>query len=187
MHTPSSTWQITISCPQGLIVGLYVRDVSGMCPHLDIPGLSPPVPVQEQAPSAAAEQWQAWWSQAYENAASPLFAASADGKWADLRRYVDRHRDDALRYSNSRRREHSHFLLQSGRGLVEQDLVQEHQRQSQAQTGHRHLEIIALPLSGLFFRRVRDDRVIISQRLLEDRGEYLRRMRPVVDRLMGRA
>lgn len=57
--------------PLMLVLALYVRDASGLHPHLesDIPALEPPVPhdISSSLPArAASNQWEAWWHEILE-------------------------------------------------------------------------------------------------------------------------
>jgi hypothetical protein len=58
-----ASWQISTDQPQPLVIGLFIRDVSGMPSRNS--WLPPAVPrAGDQAPDAAGPQWDHWWNQA---------------------------------------------------------------------------------------------------------------------------
>jgi hypothetical protein len=61
-----ASWQISTDQPQPLVIGLFIRDVSGMPSRNSLlPLASPDVPrAGDQAPDAAGPQWDHWWNKA---------------------------------------------------------------------------------------------------------------------------
>jgi hypothetical protein len=193
-HAGQPGWLMRVeSSPQGLLLGLFVRDAAGMQPPtvIDLPRLDPVVELRAVlaplAVTAASEQWAGWWEREMarqEGHDRGFFAPDARfGDGEELDALVEACRDDAARWASDIGREALDANLRAGPRGVEGDVVD----QVEAGLGRKarpfDLLITELPLAGALGWRVSTHHVLVTRALRADRAGYSRWLSPVVREL----
>lgn len=192
-HAGEQGWLMRVeSSPQGLLLGLFVRDAAGMEPPtvIDLPRLDPPVELRAVlaplAVTAASEQWAGWWEREMARQEGPdrgFFAPDARfGDGEELDALVEACRDDALRWASDMRRQVPDVPRAGARG-VEGEVVDEVEAGLGRRVGPFDLLITELPLAGALGWRVSTHHVLVTRALRQDRAGYTRWLSPVVREL----
>jgi hypothetical protein len=163
MHFPGdSTWMI--SSGDGGTFALFARDALGIStPTADsIPRLTPPVPPFAGAllPAEFGQDWDRWWKESSEIG----YGREPIGLPEELREAYSQW-DDPLNPDNTRRRDHLRVTFS--------DLLHELVTELEQELGRRpvfKLDIVEIPVEGQFWRRLKRDRVLVSQELMSSRN-----------------
>lgn len=162
MKLEDSTW--VISSGDGGTFALFVRDALGIStPAADsIPRLTPPVPPHTGAllPAEFPQDWDRWWKESSEIG----YGREPLGLPEELREAYHRW-DDPLDTDNDRRR----YELRTSFSAVLHQVVTELEQE----LGRRpifKLDIVEIPVEGQFWRRLKRDRVLVSQQLMSSRN-----------------
>jgi hypothetical protein len=206
-----TSWRIGIDEPQPLVIGLFVRDVSGLTSsHVWLPHSVPATPrANGEGSEEAARQWDLWWDRAL------LFDWTMEGQsqeqlgalwWTPpdfdslrstpaLQAVVARHFSDAVAWSRDRKREHVELMIgtpdprpfrrgRSGRGLVETRLVADLERNLGRRARPFQLRINKIPVAGKELWQLDAHHVLLTAELLRDSDEYRRHITPVLQALL---
>src|SRR5579859_1199482 len=115
--------RIAVGVLQSAVIALYFRDAAGLSAGSDIPRLSPTVAAQDIGESVdlneANAEWDEWWSDIMrlEEQRQPGKAPAWDevfpvpSRFPALAALGARFQDDALKYSNERKRESATFAM----------------------------------------------------------------------------
>src|SRR5437763_13300756 len=101
----TTSWQVSLTTPETLAIGLYVRAAAGLdTAHPWLPQPVPAVPLVRKGTETAARQWERWWDLAVTGREAgwltPPFEA-LDAAPA-LRSEVFRHFHDGVRWNHRR-------------------------------------------------------------------------------------
>ncbi|NUS13774.1 MAG: hypothetical protein HOY69_20610, partial [Streptomyces sp.] len=189
-YSGQPSWQMWVSSPQGLLVGLYVREAAGMRPAtaVDLPPLDPPVELRAGlAPLAvpeAARQWVRWWEGELARQEGPergFFAPDRRFDGEELGALVHACYDDAHRWAalSCHDEDQAHLDGEGGSG-AEGDLV----RAVEAELGRKarpfRLTVTQLPLADAVGWRPSPHHLLVSRALRSDPDAYARWLTPVL-------
>jgi hypothetical protein len=193
-----ASWQISIDQPQPLVIGLFIRDVSGMHSRNNwLPPASPAVPSGgDWAPDVAGLQWDRWWSQALREeyqADDADWPPDLSSWWTppefesldaspELQAIVAAHFFDAVRWSDERHQEHR-ATMRGSRGLLETKLVRDLERALARTARPFHLRITEIPVHGQHLWQLQPDHILVSAALLRDTAQYRQNLLSVVEAL----
>ena len=176
----TTSWQITVECPQRLAIGLYVRAAAGLAAaHAWLPPATPFVSAVRTGTEAAVPQWERWWDVSLRRPDAvwtPPFESLADAP--ELRSQVSRHFMDAVRWSNRRRHR------DAGGSLLETHLVAELEETAGRPAHPFALQVTGIPCEGATMWRLAADHVLVTDDLLADEVAYRRRLAVVVADLL---
>lgn len=211
-YADTISWQVSVSSPQALAIGLYVRAAAGLAAaHPWLPPISPAVPAVRAGTEVAVPQWERWWDFAvhqpkalweppeYDVLGSELAVRVPrppilrDGNRLrppfddlagspELHRHVARHFMDAVRWCN-RRTDPARQRTGSG-ALLETHLVAELARDAGHAATAFALRVSCIPVEGATMWRLADDHVLVSEALLADTEAYRSRLAVVVRSLL---
>ena len=206
-----TSWRIGIDEPQPLVIGLFVRDVSGLTSsHVWLPHSVPATPrANGEGSEEAARQWDLWWDRAL------LFDWTMEGQsqeqlgalwWTPpdfdslrstpaLQAVVARHFSDAVAWSRDRKREHVELMIGTpdprpfhrgtrGRGLDLTRLVAGLERDLGRRAHAFHLRITVIPVAGKELWQLDPHHLLLTDELLRDSAEYRARITPVLQALL---
>jgi hypothetical protein len=189
----SSGWQIRRGTPQGLLVGLFVRDAAGLCPRtdVDVPRLVPAIELLASlAPLAVPEasvQWARWWNRELTRQQGPdggFFSPDVRfGDGRELDALVRACFDDAVRWSAARGREDAEAATRGESHGREGHLVRMIEDEIGRKARRFELEVTELPVNGAVGWRVCPGHVVVSRALREDTRAYHRWLNPVIREL----
>ncbi|MEP7054635.1 MAG: hypothetical protein ABI912_05240 [Actinomycetota bacterium] len=183
----SPSWQIAIDQPQHLLIGLFIRDAARLpSAHTWLPAIDPAVPREGTitGSAAAAEQWDRWWDRTVRST-TPLWGPPFESlqESPELREVVATLFQQAVLWSHQRAQEHIALMIDSGRGLVETNLVAGMERDRGEPARPFHLRISEVPCAGPHLWRVDEGHILITADLLRDHDEYVRAIAPIVQAL----
>lgn len=193
----SASWRVSIGDRRVMTTALWLRDASGLTVDLDptIPPLDPPVPLRPDlaalAHPQAAAQWTGLWIGLWEGrldewwavrmlqppgfellSQSPHLRALTEAGFDDAMRWVADHRP--LR--TSRPSHHGIPGLSAPpdptAALGVNDVVRELEKERQRPAGDFRLDVTVLPVAGRVFWLLPEGRLVVSERLVEDRRAF---------------
>ncbi len=188
MNHDAVPWQITVSCPEDLLVCLYVRDALGLAhlPEPHIPEATPTVPrsgrIADEAKDDYEAAWARWWQYNLdahrEERPRPLgepgglFPELAEA--ARLREAASGVYREAAAWATARKREHAQVVREGFRVRpTVQDLVSE-----LAPSRPFAVSLTCLPVDADTGWVLAPGHAIVSARLYADRARYIAWLRP---------
>ncbi|MFG1805603.1 hypothetical protein [Streptomyces sp. NPDC049040] len=195
-YAGSPSWLMRIQSPQGLLIGLFVRDAAGLHPPtaVDLPPLEPAVEMRAGlvplAVPEASEQWARWWESELERPEGQQRGFSRPsaryGDGPELNALVQACFDDAVRWSSERGREDSaaadEALARADPG-PEGDLVARVEAELGRKARPFELDVTVVPVAGAAGWRAAGTHVVVSRALRADRAAYREWLTPVVREL----
>ncbi|MFC4034405.1 hypothetical protein ACFO3J_23425 [Streptomyces polygonati] len=192
-YAGSSSWLMRIGSPQGLLIGLFVRDAAGLHPRtvIDVPRLVPAVELRaDLAPLAVPEasaQWARWWERELaRQGGRELRSFAPDAGFGDGREFGGLVREclrDAVRWCTDRSREETDALTRGDPHPHEGDLVRLVEEEIGRKARPFELQVTELPVEGSVGWRVSSDHVVVSRALRADPAAYRDWLTPVVREL----
>jgi hypothetical protein len=201
-HTGSSGWRITADTSAQMLMALYFHDVAGL-DGAGFPAVSAAEPYIRRAdprqltahvggPVALRREWEQWWSglvkEETANAAAldpPAFESFKDSPALQL--VMQAHYGAATTWARERKAEYQRAAQEreaSGRAKLISQLVQDREMELGRDARQFDLKLIELPLQEARAWYVEPNRMILSQKLIEDEAAYRSFVQPVVELLV---
>ncbi|EMY33464.1 hypothetical protein D477_014707 [Arthrobacter crystallopoietes BAB-32] len=201
-HTGSSGWRISSDTSAQMLMALYFHDVAGL-DGAGFPAVSAAEPWVRRAdprqltahvggPPALRREWEQWWSLLVQDDTGeatvlepPAFSAF-DGSPA-LQKVMQAHYGAATTWARERRSEYRRLEQEreaSGRAKLISQLVQDREMELGRDARQFDLKLIELPLREARAWFVEPNRMILSQKLIDDEAGYRSFVQPVVELLV---